>query len=70
MQDKTLWMFAAVVMFGLTLDTLRRYFTAKKRWSAGVLATQLLLLPAIAVAGFAFVLKVALPMFTGGIGGG
>jgi hypothetical protein len=61
-------LFAAVITFGLTLDTLRRYFTAKRRWTRGVLITQLVLLPAIAIACLAFVLKVALPMLVGAVG--
>lgn len=69
MADQTLWLFAGVIVFLQTLDTLRRYFTAKKRWSLATLVTQLLLLPAITIAGLIFVLKVALPMLVKPIGG-
>lgn len=69
MADQTLWLFSGVIVFLQTLDTLRRYFTAKKRWSFATLVTQLLLLPAITIAGLMFVLKVALPMLVKPIGG-
>jgi hypothetical protein len=69
MVDQTLWLSAGVIIFLQTLDTLRRYFTAKKRWSFSTLVTQLLLLPSITIAGLIFVLKVALPMLVKPIGG-
>jgi hypothetical protein len=69
MVDQTLWLFAGVIIFLQTLDTLRRYFTAKKRWSVSTLVTQLLLLPSITIAGLIFILKVALPMLVKPIGG-
>ena len=62
MSDQTLWLFAGAAVFLQTLDTLRRYFTAKKRWSLSTLALQLLLLPTITIAGFVFFLEVVLPM--------
>jgi len=62
MSDQTIWLFAGVIIFLQTLDTLRRYFTAKKRWSLSTLALQLLLLPTITIAGFVFFLKIVLPM--------
>lgn len=61
MVDQTLWIFSAVIIFVQTLDTLRRYFTAKKRWSLQMLLLQLFLLPTITIAALAFVLKVVLP---------
>ena len=69
MVDQTLWLFAAVIIFVQTLDALRRYFTAKKRWPLPTLLLQLFLLPAITIAGLAFVLKVVLPMLVNPIGG-
>jgi hypothetical protein len=69
MVDQMLWLFAAVIIFLQTLDTLRRYFTAKKRWPLPTLLLQLFLLPAITIAGLAFVLKVVLPMLVKPIGG-
>jgi hypothetical protein len=56
-------MFAGLIVLLLTLDTLRRYFTAKKRWPPSTLLLQLALLPAIAISGLIFVLKVVLPLF-------
>jgi len=61
MVDQILWLFAAVIIFVQTLDTLRRYITAKKRWPLQTLLLQLFLLPAITIVGLAFVLKVVLP---------
>lgn len=69
MSDQTIWLFAGVIIFLQTLDTLRRYFTSKKRWPFSTLVVQLLLLPAITIAGLIFVLKVALPMLVKPIGG-
>jgi hypothetical protein len=62
MANQTLWMFAGVIVLLQTLDTLRRYFTAKKRWPLPTLLLQLLLLPAITIVGLMIVLKVVLPM--------
>lgn len=59
----TVLMFAAVGVFILTLDTLRRYFTSKKRWPIGVLVGQLVLLPLVAIGGGALILLYVLPMF-------
>jgi len=61
MADHTLWLFSAVIIFVQTLDTLRRYFTARKRWSLQTLLLQLFLLPLITIVGLTFVLKVVLP---------
>lgn len=69
MADHTLWLLAGVIIFLQTLDTLRRYFTAKKRWLFHRLLLQLLLLPAITIAGLLLVLKVALPMLLRAVGG-
>ena len=69
MADQTLWLFSGVVIFLQTLDTLRRYFTAKKRWPLPTLLLQLFLLPAITIAALAFVLKFVLPMLVKPIGG-
>jgi len=69
MSDQRLWLFAGVIVFLQTLDTLRRYFTAKKRWPLPTLLLQLFLLPAITIAGLALVLKVALPILVKPIGG-
>jgi len=63
MADQTLWMLAGVIVLLQTLDTLRRYFTAKRRWSLQTLLLQLVLLPALTVSGLIFVLKVVLPLF-------
>ena len=62
MADQTLWLFAGVIVFLQTLDTLRRYFTAKKQWTLQTLLLQLVLLPTIMIGGLVFVLKVVLPM--------
>jgi len=64
MADQTLWLFSGVIIFLQTLDTLRRYFTAKRRWPLPTLLLQMFLLPAITIAGFVFVLKIVLPMMT------
>jgi len=69
MADHTLWMLAGVIVLLQTLDTLRRYFTAKKRWPLSTLLLQLALLPAITVGGLIFILKVALPLFVKPISG-
>ena len=69
MSEQTLWLFAGVIVFLQTLDTLRRYFTAKKRWPLPTLLLQLFVLPAITIAGLALVLKVVLPMLVKPIGG-
>ncbi len=60
----TVFNIAVVGVAVLTLDTLRRYFTAKKRWPARVLIGQLVLLPLVAVGGLALVLLYLLPMLT------
>jgi hypothetical protein len=62
MADYTLWMLAGVIVLLQTLDTLRRYFTAKRRWPLSTLLLQLALLPAITVGGLIFVIKVVLPL--------
>jgi hypothetical protein len=69
MADHTLWMLAGVIVLLQTLDTLRRYFTAKRRWPLSTLLLQLALLPAITVGGLIFILKVALPLFVKPISG-
>jgi hypothetical protein len=69
MADHTLWILAGVIVLLQTLDTLRRYFTAKKRWLLSTLLLQLALLPAITVGGLIFVLKVVLPLFVKPISG-
>jgi hypothetical protein len=69
MADYTLWMLAGVIVLLQTLDTLRRYFTAKRRWPLSTLLLQLALLPAITVGGLIFVIKVVLPLFVRSITG-
>jgi hypothetical protein len=69
MANQTLWMLAGVIVLLQTLDTLRRYFTAKKRWPSSALLLQLALLPAITVGGLIFVIKVVLPLFVKPISG-
>jgi len=69
MADHNLWMLAGVIVLLQTLDTLRRYFTAKKRWALQTLLLQLVLLPTITIGGLVFVLKVVLPMLVRPVGG-
>jgi hypothetical protein len=69
MADQTLWMLVGVIVLLQTLDTLRRYFTAKKRWPPSTLLLQLAVLPAITVGGLILVIKVVLPLFVKPISG-
>jgi hypothetical protein len=62
MVEQIVWLFAGVIILLQSLDTLRRYFTSKKRWPLPTLLLQLLLLPTITIIGLLVVLKFILPM--------
>ena len=57
------WLAALVGVFGLTLDTLRRFSVSKKRWSVSTLIKQLIFLPAIYLLFLFVVFSFVLPAF-------
>jgi hypothetical protein len=69
MVDQIVWLFAGVIILLQSLDTLRRYFTAKKRWPLPMLLLQLFLLPIITIIGLTVVLKLVLPSLVRSISG-